>query len=139
MSTLYTKKDIVRFRNSATHYGLSAGKEFWESDTAKLVRVCNGIGAESWSLNKRKALTKAISRYEVAAAIHDCRYEFHDCTKEEADKEFKNNMYKIWRKDFGWRAYLTLSGLLERRVIRTCYYAVVIAGKEAWENGGNSE
>ena len=136
---MYNRDDIVRLRLSAMHYKLSAGKEFWFSDTEKLLKICNGIGAESWSEQKRKALTKALSRYEVAAAIHDCRYQFHDCTKAEADIEFKQNMYKIWKKDFGWRAYLTISGLLERRVIRTCYYAVVLGGQEAWENGGNSE
>ena len=134
---IYTVENIIQFREKAEEYGLSAGREFWELPHCVLLKVCNGIGAEQWSMEKRKALTKALSRYEVAAAIHDCRYEYHTCTKAEADKEFLDNMYKIWRKEFGWRAYLTISGWLERRIIRTCYYAVVIGGSEAWEKGGN--
>ena len=136
---MYTTSDIITLRNSARHYNLTAGREFWFSTAIALTKICNGIGAESWSIEKRKALTNALSRYEVAAAIHDCRYEFHDCTKEQADKEFLDNMYKIWKKDFGWRRYLTVSGWMERRIIRTCYYAVVFGGQEAWENGGKHD
>lgn len=134
---MYTERDIIRLQNSARHYKLDAGAKFWAASYSELCSVCNGIGAESWSIEKRKALTKALSRYEVAAAIHDCRYKYHTCTKAEADKEFLDNMYKIWRKEFGWRAYLTIGGLLERRIIRTCYYAVVFGGSEAWEKGGD--
>lgn len=136
---MYSRDDIIRLRMTAQHYRLSAGQKFWFMPNVDLRNICNGIGAESWSEEKRLALTKALSRYEVAAAIHDCRYHFHDCTKAEADKEFLENMYKIWRKDFGWRAYLTIPGLLERRIIRTCYFAVVLGGQESWENGGKEE
>ena len=134
---MYSEYDIQEFRNSAKKYELDAPMQFWLNPLDELVKICNGIGAESWSIEKRKALTTALIRYAVCAAIHDVDYEYKVVSKSEADKRFLDNMYKVWRADYGWKAYLTISGLLERRIIRTCYYAVVIGGSEAWENGGD--
>lgn len=137
---MYTEQDIIRLRCSARHYELDAGDYFWSSKPITLTRICNGAGPESWSEISRSIMTNNpfMKRYESAFAIHDTDYEYKYCTKKQADKRFLKNMLKIWKRDFRWKAYLTISGLLELRTIIACYLAVRAGGQSAWENGWNN-
>ena len=132
----YTAKQINELRTAAQYYKLDAPRYFWVKTAMELKKVCNGAGAESWSENKRKALTAALKPYESCIAVHDVDYACHEVSKEEADKRFKENMLKVWRKKYGFWRWLNRGARIERLIIIPAVYAaVVLGGDEAWEDG----
>lgn len=132
--TFYTSKQINELRTSSQHYKLDAPAVFWTKTAMELKKVCNGAGTDKWSENKRKALTAALKPYESAIAIHDVDYEYQEVSKAEADKRFKQNMLKVWRKNYGFWRWLNRGARIERLIIIPAVYAaVVVGGNDAWE------
>lgn len=134
MQYFYTAKQINELRIEAQFYKLSAPYAFWAKTAMELKKVCNGAGSEAWSENKRKALTAALKPYEACIAIHDVDYEYHEIDKSAADKRFKQNMLKVWRKKYGFWRWLNRGARVERLIIIPAVYAaVVVGGNDAWE------
>ena len=130
----YTAKQINELRIEAQFYKLSAPYAFWSKTAMELKKVCNGAGSEAWSENKRKALTAALKPYEAPIAIHDVDYEYHEVEKAEADKRFKKNMLKVWKRKYGFFRWLNRGARVERLIIIPAVYtAVVLGGNDAWE------
>ena len=136
---MYTLDDIRDLRAAAFHYRLNCRDLFWLRTDEDLKKICNGAGPEKWSYGKRKALTEALKRYEPAFAIHDEAYSApQTISRSEADKQLKENMIKIWQKDFGFWRYFSRAGRVERFVIiPAVYHAVCLGGNEAWEEAAN--
>ena len=130
----YTAKNINELRIEAQFYKLDAPKEFWQKTATELRKVCNGAGAESWSEGKRKALTAALKPYEACFATHDADYYYKEIGRAAADKRFKRNLLKVWRKKYGFFRWLNRRARVERLiVIPAVYTAVALGGKDAWD------
>lgn len=130
----YTAKQINELRTAAQFYKLNAPRNFWVKTAMELKKCCNGAGAEAWSENKRKALTAALKPYEAPIAIHDVDYEYQEVSKKDADKRFKQNMLKVWRKKYGFWRWFNRGARIERLIIIPAVYAaVVVGGNDAWE------
>jgi hypothetical protein len=122
------------------YYGLEVPEEYWGLSLFKLQSYCNGCGPERWSVGKRKALTAALSRYEVAFFVHDICYGLMK-DRDEADKMLLRNMKIIFRRDFGMFWWLTKTGWAERIGIIPVVYGLVALGgddahAEAQKDGG---
>jgi hypothetical protein len=130
----YTAKQINNLRVEAQFYKLDAPREFWSKTANELRKVCNGAGAESWSENKRKALTAAIKPYESCIAVHDVDYYYQIGSRDYADKRLKKNMLRVWRKKYGVWRWFNRGARIERLiVIPGVYAAVALGGQDAWE------
>lgn len=134
----YTEQEITDLQIAAKFYKLDA-TTFLAMPPSFLQKVCNGIGAERFSDKKRKAMTWALKRYEVAAAIHDLDY-FLQVGQEKADKRLLHNMKKIWKKDFGILRFFRPTARIELRVIIPMVYgAVALCGEPAYEQAGEDK
>lgn len=134
---IYSRDDIIDIRKSASHYKLDAPSQFWWADEDRLVSICNGCGPDKWGLDARVFATNVLSRYAAAFAIHDVQYVCQSGTREDADTTLKNNMIKIWKKDFGVWRWISIGGRFARRiVIPGVYLAVATKGDAAWEAAG---
>ena len=135
----YKAQEINKLRSDSQCYNLKAPTEWWKMTGSQLTDICNGCGPERWSLEKRKALTSALGRYEATFAIHDLMYDLQDkYTKAEADKTLYANMKKIWAKDFGIWRWFSIGALIERfRVIPFVYAAVALGGGKAHKEARN--
>lgn len=132
--SMYTPEQMKNIVRSSLHYKLTASSKFWWGAYEDLAKVCNGCGPEDGP-NSRNILTIILQRYAPVWAIHDVDYEFHTCTREEADRRMYDNMIAIWRKDFGFWRWLSFSGIFNRVIVIPAAYTTVSKfGKDAWDN-----
>lgn len=130
----YTENEINELKAAALYYKLDAPQAFWWGEAEKLMDYCNGIGPEAWEEGKRRALTWALKRYEVCAAIHDVAYEVQTGSRALADEQMKKNMIKVWAKDFGIFRWLKPSARIERRIVIPAVYGILLhQGQSAWD------
>ena len=130
---IYNAAEIGRLRSGCQFYSLEFPEEVFRKSDEELVRVCNGVGPDDWSAALRKALTKLFGNYEVAAFVHDIRFEYliGDC--DSADLEFKRNLLRIWRKHYGWRRFIWPAAWVERRALLGIYALLRMGSQKAWE------
>jgi hypothetical protein len=134
MKKFYTLEEIKTLREKVRYYNLDLPANYTSLTDVELQTICNGIGPEDWSEDKRKALTDILQRYAPAAFLHDVAYTVSVC-RLAADNQFLRNMKRIWAKDFGFWRWFRPSARIERRVIIPAVYAaVVLGGQEAFEN-----
>lgn len=132
--SFYTENEINELKAAALYYKLDAPQAFWWGETGQLMDWCNGIGSEDMSDKQREALTWALKRYEVCAAIHDVAYEVQTGSRAIADKQMEKNMLKVWAKDFGIFRWLKPSARIERRVVIPAVYEILKRqGQKAWD------
>lgn len=135
----YTIQRIDALRRQVEYYGLEVPLEFWSLSLPKLQKYCNGAGPERWSEIKRKALTIALSRYEVAFFVHDVCYELMG-DRQAADDMLLRNMKMIFRRDFGTFWWLKKTAWAERlTVIPAVYAAVALGGDEAHQEAQKND
>lgn len=123
----YTLQEIIRLKETALLLDLLMPENFFLSPPEKLLKICNGIGPDSWNLFWRKSATFLLKEFQEAAMIHDFCYTYSDGREENRllyDWQFCMNCHtllqyrypyrKIWKNGKMLTGYckLFLSGLL---------------------------
>ncbi len=126
-------------RLSSIKYRVSAGQlyapaSFMTTPTRRLVEICNGCGSADAKID---FVPDRIYGTNVAPAchIHDFMYFEGRCIedKEEADRVFLNNLYRIIKRSDKW---YKPKFLMRRRALKY-YWAVKYFGGPAFWDGKN--
>lgn len=82
--------------------GLDFARQFTRDEIAA---AYNGIGAEEWPEEWRRAITRCFNLFQPAALIHDLRFTYANGTRRDfnfANVEFHNNCLKLARFSIPW-------------------------------------
>lgn len=98
----YTADDITRFRAKAFLLKFEVSTTYYSRPMEEMLEICNGVGGKGNFLNP--VLNFVYSNFQASSTGHDEEYFVGGTGKDrlKADRRFKRNMLKEWKKNYNW-------------------------------------
>jgi len=113
----YTAEDIARFRAKAFLLKFEVSPTYYSRPLKEMVEICNGVGGKGNFLNP--VLNFVYSNYQGSSTGHDEEYFVGGNGKDrlKADRHFKGNMLKEWKKNYSWLSRLIRPKAREEKLL----------------------
>ena len=113
----YTADDIERFRAKAYLLKFEVSQTYYFRPLEEMVEICNGVGGKGNFLNP--VLNFVYSNYQASSTGHDEEYFVGGNGKDrlKADRHFKGNMLKEWKRNYNWLSRLIRPKAKEEKLL----------------------
>ena len=121
----YTAEDIARFRAKAFLLKFEVSPTYYTRSLEEMLVICNGVGGRGNFLNP--VINFVYSNFQASSTGHDEEYFLGGSGVDRliADRRFKRNMLREWKKNYSWIKRLIRPKAREEKLLITAAYGAL--------------